>query len=151
MQFREGGRETLCNKGKRGVLVWLAATLLGKSAKTSRPFRYASIEPCANSKPWSPISSPSLRRYLPCPLFKDTATMTDSDGADRQIWARDLVAYTDAELSRYLGARQLEGGGGAIAVEVNDPENLPETFIHDSGKAAINHAALHPFIFIDVR
>jgi hypothetical protein len=56
-----------------------------------------------------------------------TAKMRDSDGTDRKISARDLVAFTDAELSRYLEAHQLEGG--AIAVEVADPENLPETFI----------------------
>ncbi|KAK4137335.1 hypothetical protein BT67DRAFT_453680 [Trichocladium antarcticum] len=45
--------------------------------------------------------------------------------------ARDLVAFSDAELDRYLEEQRLEGGcGGATAVRVQDPENLPESFIH---------------------
>jgi hypothetical protein len=56
----------------------------------------------------------------------ESAGMSDCKDTDTKIRARGLVAYTDAELSRYLEAHQLEGG--AIAVEVDDPENLPEDF-----------------------
>ncbi|KAK4150411.1 hypothetical protein C8A00DRAFT_18047 [Chaetomidium leptoderma] len=56
--------------------------------------------------------------------------MRYSERARRAIRARDLVAYSDAELGRYLEEHRLEGGlSGAIGVNVEDPENLPETFI----------------------
>ncbi|RWA03794.1 hypothetical protein EKO27_g11311 [Xylaria grammica] len=48
----------------------------------------------------------------------------------RKTYARDLVALSDVELDRYLEAHRLEGGAtGAAAVVVEDPQNLPESFI----------------------
>ncbi len=42
--------------------------------------------------------------------------------------ACDLVAMTDAELDHYLQQHCLDDGV-AIDIEVEDPENLPESFI----------------------
>jgi hypothetical protein len=42
--------------------------------------------------------------------------------------ARDLIAFSDAELDRYLEQHRLDSGV-AIDVDVEDPENLPESFI----------------------
>ncbi|SPQ20562.1 d69b2386-a171-44d6-8e59-52cca8eefe89 [Thermothielavioides terrestris] len=41
--------------------------------------------------------------------------------------ACDIIAYSDDELDRYLDEHRLDGG--AIDVDVDDPENLPESFI----------------------
>jgi hypothetical protein len=42
--------------------------------------------------------------------------------------ARNLVALSDAELDRYLKQHRLDDGV-AIDIDVEDPENLPESFI----------------------
>ncbi|KAF2189914.1 hypothetical protein K469DRAFT_683268 [Zopfia rhizophila CBS 207.26] len=48
--------------------------------------------------------------------------MTSSPPLSPKLFARDLAAYSDAELDRYL-----EESGRVV--EVEDPENLPESFI----------------------
>ncbi|KAF2188832.1 hypothetical protein K469DRAFT_765828 [Zopfia rhizophila CBS 207.26] len=48
--------------------------------------------------------------------------MTSSPPLSPKLFARDLAAYSDAELNRYL-----EESGRVV--EVEDPENLPEDFI----------------------
>ncbi|KAI1421200.1 hypothetical protein F5Y12DRAFT_787643 [Xylaria sp. FL1777] len=53
--------------------------------------------------------------------------MASSKPESPKIFARDLVAFNDAELDQYLEAHRLEGG--ATAVNLEDPENLPESFI----------------------
>lgn len=45
----------------------------------------------------------------------------------RRVFARDLVSYTDAELDLYLEEHRFEGGASAIDIE--DPEHLPDNFI----------------------
>ncbi|KAJ2897317.1 hypothetical protein MKZ38_004799 [Zalerion maritima] len=47
--------------------------------------------------------------------------------ASRKLLARDIIAYNDAELDQYLEENHLNGG--ALAVDIVDPENLPESFI----------------------
>ncbi|KAK3333490.1 hypothetical protein B0T19DRAFT_127539 [Cercophora scortea] len=44
------------------------------------------------------------------------------------IRAHVIAAYSDAELDRYLDEHRLEGGGAAV-VDVEDWENLPQSFI----------------------
>ncbi|KAH8746635.1 hypothetical protein F5883DRAFT_721544 [Diaporthe sp. PMI_573] len=44
-----------------------------------------------------------------------------------KYFARDVVAFSDAELDQYLEEHRLDGG--AMFVEVEDPENLPQSFI----------------------
>ncbi|KAH6620870.1 hypothetical protein B0J18DRAFT_430913 [Chaetomium sp. MPI-SDFR-AT-0129] len=46
----------------------------------------------------------------------------------RKIRASDLVALSDAALGRYLEEHRLDGGV-AIRIDVEDPENLPGSFI----------------------
>ena len=41
--------------------------------------------------------------------------------------ASEVVAFTDAELDQYLEASRLPNGD--CMVEVDDPDNLPESFI----------------------
>ncbi|KAI1733524.1 hypothetical protein F4680DRAFT_454864 [Xylaria scruposa] len=53
--------------------------------------------------------------------------MASSEYTSQTISARDIVAYSDAELDQYLEEHGLEGG--AIHVDVKDPENLPPSFI----------------------
>lgn len=60
-----------------------------------------------------------------------------------KVHARDIVAYSDAELDRYLDQRRF---GGPIVVDVEDPENLPESFI--SGYGTATHLILSPFASI---
>jgi hypothetical protein len=47
--------------------------------------------------------------------------------ASFQVLARDIAAFSDAQLDQDLTEHRLEGG--AAAVHVQDPENLPESFI----------------------
>lgn len=44
------------------------------------------------------------------------------------VRARDLVAYSDTQLDSYLEKHRLDDGV-AIDIEVEDPKNLPESFI----------------------
>ena len=53
--------------------------------------------------------------------------MASSEYTSSTLLARDVVAYSDAELDRYLDEQSLEGG--ATVVHVKDPENLPQSFI----------------------
>lgn len=53
--------------------------------------------------------------------------MASSDFPTRRYLAREVIAYSDAELDQFLEEHALDGG--AMVVEVEDPENLPETFI----------------------
>ncbi|KAH8757881.1 hypothetical protein F5883DRAFT_428179, partial [Diaporthe sp. PMI_573] len=53
--------------------------------------------------------------------------MVSSEPISRKYLARDVVAYSDAELDQYLEEHCLDGG--PIVVDVEDPENLPESFI----------------------
>ncbi|KUI70589.1 hypothetical protein VM1G_06061 [Cytospora mali] len=53
--------------------------------------------------------------------------MASSERTSRKTFARDIVAYTDVELDLYLEGHRLEGGASAIDLE--DPENLPDSFI----------------------
>ncbi|CAN8097993.1 unnamed protein product [Discula destructiva] len=53
--------------------------------------------------------------------------MTSIEFTDPKYFARDVVAFSDAELDQYLEAHRLDGG--AMVLEVEDPENLPESFI----------------------
>ena len=43
------------------------------------------------------------------------------------VLARDITAYNDAELDRYL--EEHRGENGWVTVDVKDPENLPKSFI----------------------
>lgn len=45
----------------------------------------------------------------------------------RKRLASEVAAFSDTELDRYLEEDRLECG--VIEVEVEDPENLPESFI----------------------
>lgn len=45
----------------------------------------------------------------------------------RKYFASEVAAYSDAELDRYLEEQSL--GDGAMVVEVEDPQNLPASFI----------------------
>lgn len=53
--------------------------------------------------------------------------MASSEDPAPKYFARDIAAYSDAELDQYLEEHRLDGG--AMAVEVEDPENLPQSFI----------------------
>ncbi|KAJ3579605.1 hypothetical protein NPX13_g963 [Xylaria arbuscula] len=53
--------------------------------------------------------------------------MASSEPESCKMFARDFVAFDDVELDQYLDAHRLEGG--AATVDVEDPENLPESFI----------------------
>ncbi|KAK3935963.1 putative ankyrin [Diplogelasinospora grovesii] len=53
--------------------------------------------------------------------------MASPEETSLKIFARDLVAFTDAELDQYLDEHRLEGR--ALAIDVEDLENLPESFI----------------------
>lgn len=53
--------------------------------------------------------------------------MADSGSKSRGKFARDLVALDDVELDQYLEENRIQGG--ATVVHVEDPENLPESFI----------------------
>jgi hypothetical protein len=53
--------------------------------------------------------------------------MAASHHTTGKILARDITAFTDAELDQYLEEHSLEGG--ATAIDVADPENLPPSFI----------------------
>jgi hypothetical protein len=55
-------------------------------------------------------------------------TMAPPQRSSGRVLARDIVAYPDTELNQYLEEHRLEGGGATV-VHVEDPENLPETFI----------------------
>lgn len=55
--------------------------------------------------------------------------MTSPMFTSRQVFARDLVAVTDAELDLYLEEHRLEDGASDIDLE--DPENLADIFNHD--------------------
>lgn len=44
------------------------------------------------------------------------------------ISARVMAAYSDAKLDKYFDEHRLAGGAATIVV-VEDPENLPESFI----------------------
>lgn len=48
-------------------------------------------------------------------------------GVKRQYFARELVAYDDARLDQYLRDHTHDNIG--TFVEVEDPENLPHSFI----------------------
>jgi hypothetical protein len=53
--------------------------------------------------------------------------MASALDAPSSLLARDLVAYSDAQLDQYLAEHTQEGG--AVLIKVADPENLPESFI----------------------
>ncbi|KAI0008694.1 hypothetical protein F4779DRAFT_628283 [Xylariaceae sp. FL0662B] len=53
--------------------------------------------------------------------------MASSQYTSRTILARDIVAYSDAELDRYLEERRFDDG--AVDINVEDPENLSPSFI----------------------
>ncbi len=53
--------------------------------------------------------------------------MSDPSAAPEKLYARDLVAFSDAELDAYLKQRRHESGITQIAI--HDPSNLPESFI----------------------
>ncbi|GAP92495.1 putative ankyrin [Rosellinia necatrix] len=53
--------------------------------------------------------------------------MASYERESRKMFARDLAAFNDVELDQYLEEHRLEGG--ATTVDVEDPENLPESFI----------------------
>lgn len=44
-----------------------------------------------------------------------------------KISARDIIAFTDAELDKYLDEQRLKRG--VAVVKVKDPENLTQSFI----------------------
>ncbi|POS72348.1 hypothetical protein DHEL01_v209259 [Diaporthe helianthi] len=44
-----------------------------------------------------------------------------------KLFARELVAFSDAQLKQYLEDHRLDGG--AMFIEVEDPQNLPPSFI----------------------
>lgn len=54
--------------------------------------------------------------------------MASSEPASGKVLAREIAAYTDAELDEYLEKHSLEDG--TVIVQVHDPENLPESFIY---------------------
>jgi hypothetical protein len=51
-----------------------------------------------------------------------------TDVARTKLYARDLVALSDADLDVFLAQLRAEGGGIAI-IAVEDPQNLPTAFI----------------------
>jgi hypothetical protein len=53
--------------------------------------------------------------------------MASSQSAPRKYFARDVAAYNNTELDQYLEEHCVDGR--AIVVDVEDPENLPESFI----------------------
>lgn len=54
--------------------------------------------------------------------------MATSQHTSETIPARVIATYSDAELDKYLNDHRL-GNGGPTIVNVEDPENLPESFI----------------------
>ena len=69
-------------------------------------------------------------RTIICPPPSSTALVYLALHHDRMapsVLARDIAAYSDAELDRYLEESRIEGG--AMVVNVKDPENIPESFI----------------------
>ena len=64
-----------------------------------------------------------------CPACSDLRVdkMAASSQTPRKILARDIVAFTDEELDRYLAEHTQQGGEVVIAVA--DHENLPESFL----------------------
>lgn len=53
--------------------------------------------------------------------------MASPKSTTRKYFASEVVAYSDAELDRYLEANSLDDG--AMVIEVEDPQNLPASFI----------------------
>ncbi|KAH8745905.1 hypothetical protein F5883DRAFT_263302 [Diaporthe sp. PMI_573] len=53
--------------------------------------------------------------------------MASSGCTSRKIFACEIVAYNDAELDQYLEEHCVDGG--VVDVDVQDPENLPPSFI----------------------
>lgn len=53
--------------------------------------------------------------------------MASSEPTASKYFACDVAAYSDAELDHFLEEHRLDGG--AMVVEVEDPENLPQSFI----------------------
>lgn len=53
--------------------------------------------------------------------------MAASEDLPAAIYAHDLVALSDIELDQYLEKSRLENG--ITTVDLEDPENLPESFI----------------------
>jgi hypothetical protein len=53
--------------------------------------------------------------------------MASPESISRKYLASDVVAFSDAQLDQYLEEHRLDGG--AMVVEVEDPENLPQSFI----------------------
>ncbi|KAH8747275.1 hypothetical protein F5883DRAFT_653602 [Diaporthe sp. PMI_573] len=54
--------------------------------------------------------------------------MASTQNSSRRVLARVIAAYSDVELDQYLKKCRLQGGGATV-VDVEDPENLPESFI----------------------
>ncbi|KAF2964035.1 hypothetical protein GQX73_g9536 [Xylaria multiplex] len=70
--------------------------------------------------------------------------MASSECNPRRILARTLVSLNDAELDHYLEEHRLEGG--AVSIDVEDPKNLPESFIQrlrDRARGTSNVAQSH--------
>lgn len=53
--------------------------------------------------------------------------MTSSGCTSRKIFACEIVDYNDADLDQYLEEHCVDGG--VVDVDVQDPENLPPSFI----------------------
>lgn len=53
--------------------------------------------------------------------------MSSYQRVSSKLYARDLAAYTDSELDQYLENQRRELGTATVVVE--DPQNLPESFI----------------------
>ncbi|KAF3768225.1 hypothetical protein M406DRAFT_349700 [Cryphonectria parasitica EP155] len=78
----------------------------------------------------APAPPPSLLSSVLLALFSlalQTNTITTSDPISQKLFACDIAAYSDAELDRYLEGQRLSSG--VRLVEVEDPENLPGSFI----------------------
>lgn len=51
--------------------------------------------------------------------------MASPEPTSRKYHARDLIAYSDAELDQYL---KEHNQGDAIMLKIEDPRNLPQSF-----------------------
>ncbi|KAI0967875.1 hypothetical protein F4678DRAFT_482901 [Xylaria arbuscula] len=71
--------------------------------------------------------------------------MASSECESQKTFSHDLIAFSDVELDQYLEEHRLEGG--ATTVDIEDPENLPASFIQrlrdrvqNTSDAAQSHA-----------
>lgn len=74
-----------------------------------------------------PTNQLSLSTQLQSTTRLHNADMASSECTPRMMCAHEIAAFSDIELDQYLDEHRL--GSGGVDIDVEDPENLPESFI----------------------